>query len=157
MKNNFLPLLSLSILMLISISSCSKADANDAIDGELTAQNVQAAIVGSWQYVEKGVEVAMHDGHICSDPQTMAQNKVTYVVQLEKIASEEKREFMPNGNYNTYVKASLTCKGNYNIADKGILEMNTNCASTIEKIEQVPATYLTIKQGSHYFKYLKLD
>ncbi len=155
MKNNLLPLRSLSFLMLISITSCSKT--NDAIDSELTAQNVQTAIVGSWQFVEKGVDVAMHDGHICSDPQNMAQDKITYVVQWEKVASEEKRQFKPNGDYNTYVKTTLTCQGNYKVADSGVLEMNTNCENAISKIEKVPATYLIMRQGNNYFKYLKLD
>ena len=155
MKNNFFPLVTVALFALLSVTSCTKQ--NNSIDSELSTQNIQTAIVGSWQFVEKGVEVAMHDGHICSDPQNMAQDKVTYVVQWQNVASDEKRQFKPNGDYSTYVKTALTCQGTFKIADSGVLEMNTNCANTIEKIENVPATYLTIKQGSNYFKYLKLD
>lgn len=154
MKNNFLPLASALFALLIA-TNCTKQ--NNSVDNEFSTQRIQTAIVGSWQFVEKGLDVAMHDGHICPNPQNMAQDKITYVVQWQKAASDEKRNFMQNGNYNSYVESALACQGTYKVSDIGILEMNTNCEQVIGKIEQLPSDFLVIKQGSHYFKYHKLD
>ncbi len=154
MKNNFLTLATALFALLIA-TSCTKQ--NNSIDDELSTQSIQTAIVGSWQFVEKGVDVAMHDGHICPDPQNMAQNLVTYVVQWEKVASDEKRLFKPNGEYTTYLSSNLSCQGTYKIAESGVLETNTNCENAFGKIDKLPATFLTIKQGVNYFKYQKLD
>ncbi len=155
MKNNLIPLVLVSFLALISVTSCSKV--NDTPDSELSAQSIQKAIVGSWQFVGQGVEVAMHDGHICNDPLNMAQDKITYVVQWTDIVSQERRDFKPNGVYNTYLKTALSCQGTYKIDDSGVLEMNTNCENAIGKIEKLPSSSLIIRQGNNYFKYHKLD
>ena len=155
MRKNLSLWVSLTFLTLVSVTNCTKV--NSTIDGELSAQKIQTAIVGSWQFVEKGVEVAMHEGHICPDPQNMAQDKVTYVVQWKKIVSDEKRFFKPNGDYTTYLSTTLSCQGTYKIAESGVLETNTNCENTIGKIDNLPTTYLTIRQGINFFKYQKLD
>ena len=106
MKNNLLLSVSLVVSTILSLTSCSKVNSNT--DSEQTSQDIQTAIVGSWQFTEKGIEVAMHDGHICTDPQNMAQDKVTYVVQWEKVASDERRDFKQNGAFNRFLKSVMT-------------------------------------------------
>ena len=155
MKNNLLLSVSLVVSTILSLTSCSKVNSN--IDSEQTSQDIQTAIVGSWQFTEKGIEVAMHDGHICLDPQNMAQDKVTYVVQWEKVASDERRDFKQNGAYNSYLKSAMTCSGTYTVSIASILEWETNCEKAFAKVEKVSASNLTIKQGANYFKYQKLD
>ncbi len=155
MKNNIILSVSLLFTTILCLTSCTKA--NSHIDSEQTSQDIQTAIIGSWQFTEKGVEIAMHDGHICPDPQNMPQNQITYVVQWEKVASDERRDFKQNGTFNRYLKSVMICSGTYKVSDAGILEWDTNCDKAFAKVEKIFASSMTIRQGGNYFKYQKLD
>ena len=155
MKNNLNLSVPFFLLTILCLTNCTKV--NTTFDNEQAPKDIQTAIIGSWQVAEKGVEIAMHDGHICPDPQNMPQNQVTYVVQWEKIASDEKRDFKKNGEYNSYLKSAMTCSGTYNLTFANILEWDTNCEKSTAKVEKVTASSMIIKQGSNYYKYQKLD
>jgi hypothetical protein len=154
MKNNLIFLAMVAFSATMTVTSCTKTD--NTSDVQITT-DFQKAIVGSWQIAEKGLGVAMHDGHICPDPENMSADKVTYVVQWEKAASDESRVFEQNRDYKSYVKSTLTCQGAYKISDFGLLEVQTNCENYVAKIEGLTKTALTVRQGSHFFKYQKLD
>ncbi len=154
MTNNLLFLAMVAFSTTMTVTSCTKTD--NTSDVQITS-DFQKAIVGSWQIAEKGVEVAMHDGHICTDPANMPANQITYVVQWQKASSDENRVFEQNSSYKSYLKSTLTCQGVYNISDSGLLEVKTNCDNYISKIEALTKETLTVRQGSNLFKYQKLD
>ena len=156
MKNNFLFFVMVVLTAAMTTTSCTKDNATTP-STEQTTLDFPKAIVGTWQIAEKGVEVAMHDGHVCTDPENRAADKITYMVQWEKATSDENQEFKSNGDYNTYQKSTLTCQGSYKISDSGLLEAQTDCDNYIAKIEALTTTILTVRQGSHFFKYQKLD
>ncbi len=155
-KFSFLSLVTfLAFTFVLGITGCTKtADTTDAtLSTELTMREFQTLLIGSWQVVEKGVEIAMHNGHICHDPN--AAGKITYEVYWRNFISDEKRNFKQNGEYSQYSE-SATCQGSYKISQTGILEINTNCKNGIEKIETLTPSLLTVKQGSTFFKYRKV-
>ena len=155
MKNNLLPFIAITFFIALSSISCSKQ--NDALITQQTLQNYQTDIVGSWQLVQKGIELTMHEGHVCTDPQNMASDKITYVVKWENAAMDEKRDFKLSGDYNCYWKKQLSCKGSYKISNYGVLEVNNNCQNYIEKVEILTATNLVVKEGNLYFKFNKAE
>lgn len=155
MKNNLLPFISIALLIALTTTSCSKE--NSAFMTPQKTQDFQNDIIGSWQIVEKGVEVAMHEGHVCTDPQNMAADKITYVVKWDKDIMDEKRDFQPNGNYYCIWTKQLSCTGTYKISNNGVLEVNNNCQNFLEKVETLTTTNLIVKEGNLYFKFKKVD
>lgn len=156
MKNIFRLFVIVALTAIFTVS-CTKDNTAPSTNTEQTTLDFQKAIIGSWQFAEKGIEVAMHDGHICTDPQNMPAGKITYIVHWAKVVSDENRAFKPNGEYNSYQKSILTCKGVYKISDNGLLESHTNCDDDVAKIEGITPTSLTVRQGTNYFRYQKLD
>ena len=146
-----------AILFFVALTAISCTKQNDALITQQPLQNFQMDIVGSWQLVQKGVEVAMHEGHVCTDPQNMATDKITYVVKWENPAMAEKRNFEPDGNYYCTWTNQLSCKGTYKISNNGVLEVNNNCQNYLEKVETLTVTNLIVKEGNLYFKFEKED
>jgi hypothetical protein len=146
------------IVFLLGTTSCKKENIiEDAtLISEQKQQELQTALIGSWQIIEKGVEVAMHEGHICTDPANMAADKITYIVQWNKTALDEKRNFKPNGGYSQYSE-SATCQGTYKISKNAVLEVTTNCTNAFARIEELTLTFLTLKEGNTYLKYQKVN
>jgi hypothetical protein len=155
MKNNLFPFVAVAFLIALTSTSCSKE--NSTFIQSQKIQDFQKDIIGSWQLVEKGVEVAMHEGHVCTDPQNMAADKVTYVVKWENAVMDEKRDFQSGGNYDCYWTKQLSCKGSYKISNNGVLEVNNNCQNYLEKVETLTITTLIVKEGNLYFKFKKAD
>ena len=155
MKNNLIVCISLLFSTILCLTSCTKE--NSAIDSQQKSQGIQTAIIGSWQITEKGFEIAMHEGHICPDPENMPQNQITYVVQWENVAPNERRDFNQNGVFTRYLQSVMICSGTYKVSDAGILEWDTNCDKAFAKVEKISAASMTIRQGGNYFKYQKLD
>lgn len=155
MKNNLLLFVVITFFIALTSISCTKQ--NDALITQQPLQNYQTDIVGSWQLIQKGVEVAMHEGHVCTDPQNMAADKITYVIKWENSVLDEKRDFQPSGNYDCYWAKQLSCKGSYKISNNGVLEVNNNCQNYLEKVETLTTTNLVVKQGNIYFKFKKSD
>jgi hypothetical protein len=140
------------------ISSCTKVeDFTDAPPStEQLKPNIQTAIIGSWQIVEKGVEVEMQDQHVCSG---MGDNKTsakTTVVQWNNVTIDETQSFKQNGVY-SQVSESAICQGSYKTSINGELEVKNNCKSYTEKIVELTAYFLTVKKENRYFKYRRLD
>jgi hypothetical protein len=155
-KFSFLCLLSFSFVGL-TISSCSKVE-NTTLSTELTSPDIQTAIIGSWQIIEKGLEVEMHDQHACSqigDNTTSA--KTTTVVQWNNATIDETQNFEQNGDYNSYLKSILSCQGFYKIDNNGDLVIKNNCQILNEKIIELTSAFLTVKEGTRYFKYRKVN
>ena len=139
--------------VMLTLTNCSK---DATLVTEQSTQDIKTAIVGSWEFIGKGTEVAMHEGHICSDPENMAADKITYIINWEYTTGDEKQDFKQNGDYHRYRKSAIACQGSYKISEIGILELNTNCQNQSAKIEEVTPIFLTIKEGGSYFKYRKL-
>jgi hypothetical protein len=162
MKTKF-PILSLlaflaSTFVGLNISSCTKVeDFTDAPSTEISMPDIQTAIIGSWQIVKKGVEVEMYDQHVCSgmgDNTTSA--KTTTVVQWNNATNDETQSFKQNGVY-SQVSESAICQGSYKTSTNGLLEVKSNCKSYTEKIVELTAYFLTVKEENRYFKYRRLD
>lgn len=160
MKKIFiLPILGFAFI-LFGFTNCTKVE--DTMDAELFTEqrlsDVKTAIIGSWQIIEKGVEVVMHDEHICSGTanSTTSANTTT-LVKWENATSLEKRDFRQNGDYNQSLTSALTCQGTYKIANNEILDVTTNCQISSEKIAQLTSHFLTVKEGNRFFKYRKLN
>lgn len=134
-------------LLISFMTSCTKEidTIEDTFFKEQSTSEMQSAIIGSWQLVDKSVE--MDDTHICS------YNGIKW----GNSAGDEKRDFKQNSDFSHFVKSTLTCQGSYKISDNGALDMNTNCQNYSEKIVDLTATFLTVKQGNRYFKYRKLN
>lgn len=143
-------------LVVVSLSNCTKAEDVILLNKQSTKE-MQTAIVGSWLNIEKGVEMTMHDGHICTNSDNNADDKTTIAIKWANTASDEKRHFEQNGDYNSYVKTTLRCQGTYKIAGFGGLHLNTTCQNWSEKIVEVSSTLLIIKEGDSYFKYRKTN
>jgi hypothetical protein len=158
MKTKFLLFALTVTLILCGTTSCKKeAVLTDAtFISEQTRQEMQTKLVGSWQVIEQGVEVAMYDGHICTDP-TMAMDKMSYAVQWEKATTTDKRVFKTNGVYDLYFHDKLTCQGSYTVTNHAVLEINGACQNSFEKVVELDATHLTISVGTLYYKFTKLD
>ena len=153
-------LLALSFtVVLFGTTSCKKENVTvDAtLISEQTRQGMQKALVGSWQIAEKGVEVAMHDGHICQDPTTMAADKLTYAVQWEKVENTDRRTFKSNGDYSQYLNATFMSQGTFTVSNHAVLEIKSDNQSSYEKIEELTSSLLTISQGTLHYKFRKLD
>ena len=159
MKNNSFLLVLAYAFLVLNTASCTKE--NGTVDATLiteqTRQEMQTALVGSWQLVEKGVEMAMHDGHICTDPANMAADKITYMTHWETTQSDEKRTFKSNGTYSNYVNATLNCQGTYTVSNHATLDVSGGCSNTVVRIEALATNLLIVKEGMVSYKYRKLD
>ena len=155
MKNSLLSFVAITFFIALTSISCTKQ--NDALITQQPLQDFRTDIVGSWQLAQKGVEVAMHEGHVCTYPQNMAADKITYVVKWENTTMDEKRDFNSSGDYNCYWAKQLSCKGTYKISNNGVLEVNNNCQNYLEKVETLTTTNLIVKEGNLYFKFKKAD
>lgn len=158
MKTNFFFSALAVTLILCGTTSCKKENVTpDAtLISEQTRQEMLTNLIGTWQVAEKGVEVAMHDGHICTDP-TMVMDKMTYIVKWDKVANDDTRTFKSNGDFNHYENAILTCQGTYTVSNHAVLEINSACPSSFERIEALTPTLLTIGVGTFHYKFTKLD
>jgi hypothetical protein len=158
MKNKTLLLIGAFALSMLGTTSCTKEniEVDTTLISEETRQEMQTAIVGSWQFVEKGVEIAMHDGHICNDP-SMAADKISYTTQWGKVSTDEKRTFKPNGNVSLYENATLSCDGTYTISNNGALDIKATCQNAFGKIETLTNTLLIVREGTVFYKFQKLD
>lgn len=134
-------------LFISFMTNCSKQmdTRDDTFFKEQTTSEMQMAIVGSWQLVDKSGE--MDDTHICS------YNGIKW----GNSAGDEKRDFKQNSDYSHFVKSTLTCQGSYKFSDNSTLNMNMNCQNYSEKIVDLTATFLTVKVGNRYYKYRKLN
>ena len=155
MKNNLLLLVVVAFTATMTLASCSKTDNNGAVFSEQTPQDVlnnQKAIIGSWQFIEKGVEVDMHNGQPCSFTGTK-----TPMVKWENATSNEQRDFMQNAHYSHYLEKQLSCNGSFSILNDASLTIQGNCQQASETIVELTATSLIVKGSNSYFKYRKLD
>ena len=159
MKNNSLLLVLAYALLVLNTTSCTKENApvDSTLITEQTRQEMQTALVGSWQLAEKGVEMVMHDGHICTDPANMAADKITYMTHWATADSDEKRTFKPNGTYSNYLNATLNCQGTYTVSNHATLDLVGSCPNAFARIEALAANLLIVKEGTVSFKYRKLD
>ena len=155
MKNSLLSFVAITFFIALTSISCTKQ--NDALITQQPLQDFRTDIVGSWQLAQKGVEVAMHEGHVCTYPQNMAADKITYVVKWENTTMDEKRDFNSSGDYNCYWAKQLSCKGTYKISNEGDLDINSNCQNNTVKIAGLTTIFLTVKDGNNYFKYRKIN
>lgn len=156
MKNNLTLWVLLAFLTLLGVTNCTKEeDTTEAnIFTEQTPQEIQnnqTAIIGSWQFVEKSVDVKVH-----TCPGTVLGNMSKLMIQWENVTNDEKRDFKQNGAYYQYSE-SATCQGSYKISENAVLQVISNCKSLSEKIVGLTSFFLTIKEGDNYFKYRKLN
>ena len=95
MKNNSIYLISMYALLAVSLYNCAKTEDVTLLKKQSTKE-MQTAIVGSWLNIQKGVEVTMHDGHICTNSDNNADDKTTIAIKWANTASDEKRHFEQN-------------------------------------------------------------
>lgn len=141
------------LMLLLGFTACTKTD--DTGDTLLSTQALQTALVGSWQLVEKGTELIYFNDHICTE--TEHDNKATTAINWEKTSIDENRTFKQNGDYTRVLNKKLTCQGTYNINKDGFIEINSECQSVSEKIVDIKTAVLTLKEGTHYLKYQKMN
>ena len=157
MKNNLTLWVTLAFLTLLGVTNCTKvADTTEAnIFTEQTPQEIQnnqTAIIGSWQFVEKSVDVKVHK---CTG--TILGNMPKLMIQWDNATTDEKRDFKQNGDYSRYLKNELTCQGAYKIGDDGALVVQSNCPNFSEIIVGLTTTFLTLREDNTYFKFRKVD
>lgn len=144
------------VYALLGTTSCTK-DSSTTDSTLLKEHDIQTALVGSWQFVEKGVELAMHEGHICTDPENMPKDQITYILKWENASIDDNRNFKKNGAYSSYGEATTPCQGTYKVSAIGFLEVQNNCENYVCKIEEVTSQFLTIKQVNLYSKYRRVN
>ena len=143
MKNNLLSFVAVAFIVTLNTTSCTKE--NDSFTKELPTIDLQTAIVGSWQLIQKSAE--MNPTHIC-----------TYNgIKWQNTKDDESQEFKQNGEYSCYLKKQLGCKGSYRISNEGDLDINSNCQNNTVKIAGLTTIFLTVKDGNTYFKYRKIE
>ena len=142
-----------SLTLLLGFTACTKTDV--MMDTLLTPQALQTALVGSWQLVEKGKEVVLSNGHICTE--TEHDNKATTAINWKKVTVDDYQAFQQNGTYTRFVDKKLTCQGTYSITENAVIEINAECQSIPEKIVDIKATVLILKEGHNYSKYQKMN
>ena len=150
MKNNIFLLYAFAVL---SFTNCTK---EQNLTEPITL-DFQTGLVGSWQFVEKGVEVAFHEGHVCNSPMNMSQDKIAYSLRWDNVTSDEKRIFKKNGAYSHYLNKQLTCQGSYKIDENGVLDLTTECQSLSGKVVGLKTNSLIIQEGDNFFKFQKVD
>lgn len=159
MKNNSFFWVLAFALTLFGTTSCTKENTppDATLISEHTRQILQQNLIGSWQLAEKGVEVAMHDGHICPDPANMAAGTVTYIVNWGKVSAEDTQVFKSDGSYRQGLTPTLTCSGRYTISNHAVLEIISDCKSSSARIEELTPTGLIVKDGALHLKYHRLN
>jgi hypothetical protein len=159
MKNNLILLILATTFMTIAQTSCKKADESTVVNlfseqSQQDIQNNQAAIIGSWQFTGKSIEVVLHN---CIYRGLTTSNMAKYMIKWAMAMEDEKRDFKQNGEYNLFLNKQLACNGTFKIANNGVLDMNNSCKTTNETIVELTTSSLTIKKGETYFRYQKLD
>lgn len=141
----------------LSVTSCMKTE--DTTDVQLFTEqptqsvlNNQMAIIGSWQFTEKGVEIDVHNGQPCSFTGTK-----TPMVKWEAASINEQRDFLQKGDYNHFLEKKLSCQGSFKISNDANLAIIGNCEVHTETIVELTTTSLIIKTGNNYYKYLKVN
>ena len=140
---------------MLCLTSCMKD--NSTIEAilptELSIKNVETNIVGTWRLIEKGIDLKQYENHVCTAPESMMKNQ--YMIVWSKTTNDEKRNFKENGDYNSYLKTTLSCQGTYKITNGDALEMITTCLNFSEKIVGLTSDLFIIKEGEHFYKYGK--
>ena len=155
MKNNILPLIAVAFIVTLGTTSCTKE--KNSFTQEQTTLDFQTAIIGSWQLIEKGVETGPDNLHNCPYDNQSTENKLPTIIKWENAKIDESQDFRQNGEYNCYLKKQLGCKGTYKISNEGDLDINSNCQNNSVKIDGLTTVFLTVKDGSNYYKYRKID
>lgn len=145
--------------LILLLVSCKKetVSVDSTLINEQTRLEMQTSLVGSWQIVEKGTEMAMYDGHICTDPANMSMDKMTYMVHWEKMSIDEKRLFKSNGTYDFFFNGGSISQGSYKVSNHAVLEVTNANQNSFEKIEALTPTLLIVSMGTVHYKFSKLD
>jgi hypothetical protein len=144
--------------LVIAFSACTKDAASVA--PALSSSEVSALIVGKWQLVETGRSVSTNSyesGKEGCGEGTSTQSSAKTTVAWQKAGSDEKVNFLQNGDYNKFLQAEMTCKGSYRVADGGTLAINADCATVTQGISGLSKNTLTVRDGEQYLKYQKVD